>query len=68
MNNIIPGRRFSCIMKEFDDTSAEETPTIDEMVASLARRVRELEAMVEDLHSDRAQRLQQIDLEDPEWY
>ena len=57
-----------CIMKEFDDTSAEETPTIEEKVASLEQAIRELAVMVEDLHSDRAQRLHQIDLEDPEWY
>lgn len=69
-------------MKEFDDTFPEDPTTIEqiaEVVANnavyallrmddLQKRIRELEAALEDLHGDRAQRLQQQDQEDPEWY
>lgn len=82
MHNIKSSVRLGCIMREFDDTTPDETPTIDqiaEVVANnavyalhrmddLEKRIRELEAALADLHNDRAQRLQQQDLEDPEWY
>ena len=64
-----------CIMKEFDDTEPSPDPNnecIDswsrQKLVELVIRIRELESALEDLHSDRAQRLQQQDLEDPEWY
>lgn len=62
-------------MKEFDDTNPSPDPNnecIDSwsrgQIGKLIMRIRELEAALSDLHSDRAQRLQQQDLEDPEWY
>lgn len=64
-----------CIMKEFDDTEPSPDPNnecIDswsrQKLVELVIRIRELESALEDLHNDRAQRLQQQDLEDPEWY
>jgi len=62
-------------MEEFDRTNPTPEPNpecIDsysrKRIAEFAERIRALEAALADLHSDRAARLQQQDLEDPEWY
>ncbi len=62
-------------MKEFDDTDPSPEPATEcidsysrKRIKEFAQRIAELEAALEDLHGDRAQRLQQQDLEDPEWY
>lgn len=69
-------------MKDVDDTTPLEAAPTNEQLFELIKsqqlvlqilmplpdRVRELEAQIEDLYNDRAVRLQQTDLEDPEWY
>jgi len=69
-------------MKELDDTTPPEAAPTNEQLYELCKsqqlvlqilmdlpdKVRELEAKVDDLHNDRAVRLHQQDLEDPEWY
>ena len=71
-----------CIMEEFDTTNPTPEPNpecidsysrkriaeLAEISAMLLERIRALDAALADLHSDRAQRLQQIDLDDQEWY
>lgn len=78
MSNVLSGS----IMKDVDDTTPPEAAPTNEQLYELCKdymavleilmdlpdKVRELEAKVEDLHNDRAVRLQQIDLEDPEWF
>jgi hypothetical protein len=62
-------------MKEFDDTEPPKEPNTEcidsysrKRIKDFAERIAALEAALADLHNDRAQRLQQQDLEDPEWY
>jgi len=62
-------------MKDFDTTIIDEPPTIEDrmemieiLVAQIGKQMEILRAELADLHSDRATRLQQQDLEDPEWY
>lgn len=62
-------------MKEFDDTdhsSPPENECIDsysrKRIAELSARIRELEALVEDLHATDSARRVNLATEDPEWY
>ena len=75
MNNIIPGGRFRCIMKEFDNTSLDEPPGIEDriemieiLISQIGKQMKIIRAELADLHTQTAREIQQQDLDDPEWY
>lgn len=62
-------------MKEFDDTDPSPDPNNDcidswsrQKLVELLVRIRELEALVEDLHATDSARRLNMATNDPEWY